>query len=213
MDTVKFLADKYFLNLKHPNPIEIPNMGRDDLGELFAELGFTTGVEIGTFDGVYAETLCRANPKLKLYCVDPWKAYPDYKPIESQIEFDKYYAVAKARLLPYNCEIIRDFSEKAAKKFEPKSVDFVYIDGNHKFKYIFNDLNLWSQKVRPGGIIAGHDYFNPKTQPPFRQTEVVEAVDKFVKDHKVKPLFVVGIRKIIPGMVRDKRRSFMWVKS
>lgn len=45
----------------------------------------------------------------------------------------------------------------AAPDFKPESLDFVYIDGDHKFKYVAEDISEWFWKK--GGMIAGHDYF------------------------------------------------------
>jgi hypothetical protein len=42
------------------------------------------------------------------------------------------------------------------------SLDFVYIDGNHRFEQVVADLAAWAPKVRPGGIVAGHDYLKAK---------------------------------------------------
>eukprot|EP00913_Durusdinium_trenchii_P031219 g29232.t1 len=37
-------------------------------------------------------------------------------------------------------------------------MDFVFIDGPHTYANVRNDLHLWEQRVRPGGIVAGHDF-------------------------------------------------------
>jgi hypothetical protein len=39
-----------------------------------------------------------------------------------------------------------------------ESLDFVYIDANHKYDAVKKDLELWYPKVRKGGVFAGHDY-------------------------------------------------------
>lgn len=44
------------------------------------------------------------------------------------------------------------------KQFKDESLDFVYIDGNHSFQHVVNDLCEWEKKVKVGGIVAGHDY-------------------------------------------------------
>ena len=45
-----------------------------------------------------------------------------------------------------------------AKEFEDKSVDFVFIDADHRYESVKKDIVAWIPKIRPGGIIAGHDY-------------------------------------------------------
>jgi hypothetical protein len=71
MDALTFVATKYGLNLHARSPIEIPNVGRDDLARLFHLLGFQRGVEIGVEQGLFSEVLCQQNPGVELFCVDP----------------------------------------------------------------------------------------------------------------------------------------------
>jgi len=42
--------------------------------------------------------------------------------------------------------------------YKDKSLDFVFIDANHSYDSVINDLNAWFPKVKSGGHIAGHDY-------------------------------------------------------
>ena len=39
-------------------------------------------------------------------------------------------------------------------------LDWVFIDANHNYDYVRADIAAWTPKVRPGGIIAGHDYLD-----------------------------------------------------
>lgn len=52
-------------------------------------------------------------------------------------------------------------SAQTADKFEDKSVDFVFLDADHSYNSIRRDIEAWLPKVRPGGILAGHDYNLP----------------------------------------------------
>ena len=54
--------------------------------------------------GRYSEILCKANPELKLYCVDPWAPIDNKYPGERQQEIYNYTV---NRLKPYNATIIR----------------------------------------------------------------------------------------------------------
>lgn len=67
-------------------------------------------------------------------------------------------------------------SVEAAQEFEDGSIDFVFIDGDHTYPSVANDLNAWVRKVRPGGIIAGHDY------DEYWKNHVIAAVDDFFGD-------------------------------
>ena len=42
--------------------------------------------------------------------------------------------------------------------FEDEYFDFVFIDADHKYESVKQDIEDWYPKVRKGGILAGHDY-------------------------------------------------------
>ncbi len=58
-------------------------------------------------------------------------------------------------------ETIRGSSSESARFFEDGSVDFVFIDADHVYDRVKEDILAWLPKVKPGGIIAGHDYNAP----------------------------------------------------
>lgn len=213
MDTFTYILQKYNLRHRREFFLEIPNMGRDQLAQLFGELGFTTGVEIGVDRGAYSEVLCKANPTLHLYSIDPWKATvydPDFAAVnEKQSFFDGCYAEAKKRLTPYNCTIVRKTSMEALVDVADNSLDFVYIDGNHDFVNFTNDLHYWLKKIRVGGIISGHDYAYFSYRKFNHVKRVIEA---YFRCYRMIPYFVVGAFTCDPGMIRDRYRSWFWVK-
>jgi hypothetical protein len=224
MNTLDYILDKF--NIVYPEveycadgegevihtkmPIEIPNFGRDQLAVLFAELGFTMGAEIGVEQGVYSEILCRANPKLKLYSIDAWKAYRGYRDHTRQEKLDMFYKITQARLSGFNYELIRKFSMDAVKDFKDNSLDFVYIDGNHDFLNVTNDIYHWSKKVRPGGIISGHDFV--KRRDEMAHVHVRMVLNGYTDAYKIRPWFVLGREAVVEGEIRDGSRSWMWVK-
>jgi hypothetical protein len=211
MDTLQYILDRYQLreNLSDPMPIPIRGMSRYDLGPLFHALGFTQGAEIGVWKGRFSNALLQANPNLHLYCVDPWVPYPEYWDHTRHDTIGGAYNIAMATLAGQNCNIIRKFSVDAAKDVPDGSLDFVYIDGNHSFQSVVNDLCEWSKKVRVGGIISGHDY---KDFGSGTFIDVVEAVHGFVGANHIRPWFVLGRARARRGEARDVPRSFMWVK-
>lgn len=52
-------------------------------------------------------------------------------------------------------------SIKAAKLFEDKSLDFVFIDGSHTYEAVTEDLAAWFPKIKQGGVMTGHDFDFP----------------------------------------------------
>jgi predicted O-methyltransferase YrrM len=151
---------------------------RIELAEHFNKLGFKTVVEIGTADGRYAEILCQKIPMLDmLYTIDPYIPYNGNW--RSQDYQNKAYQKAKSRLEKYNAQIINKTSMDALQDFDNGDIDAVFIDGDHHFDYVMEDIIAWSRKVKKGGIVSLHDYYS------FSSGGVVEAVDAYVKAHNI----------------------------
>jgi hypothetical protein len=216
VDTYDYIIKKYNITIGKQYFIEIPQMiGSVDLAKLFAELGFTQGVEIGTDQGVYAEILLKTIPNLHLDCIDPWKAgayergqQPESK--EKQEFFDSRYQETKERLKPYEdkmVDIFRMTSMEALKEIEDNSSDFVYIDGNHDFINVAQDMHYWLKKVRPGGILAGHDYVR---YPSRKFNHVQKVVNAYMTTYHLLPVFLVTPTN--KGLKRDRYRSWFIVK-
>lgn len=95
--------------------------------------------------------------------------------------------------------------------FTKESLDFVYLDGDHCFNSIVQDVWHWAHKVRHGGMIAGHDYFN--TSPTSKNTvcNVAHAIDAYTKVAGVKNWYIFG-EAINPIDKNDRYPSWMWVK-
>jgi len=125
--------------------------------------GCKKGAEIGVLNGAFSECLLRNFPNLELYLVDPWKHYPkkdydDFNNFSQDIQDARYNLVKTLFNDKENVSILRMTSMEAVKHFEDELLDFVYIDANHKYEYVKQDIQEWSKKVKPGGIISGHDF-------------------------------------------------------
>lgn len=178
-----------------------------DLIKHFASLGFTRGAEIGVAEGHLSEAMFKAIPNLHLFCVDIWSPYPGNAWSGSKERNDSHYKKTVERLVNYNATILREMSMDAVKKFDDESLDFVYIDANHSFDYVIQDLIEWSKKVRRGGIVSGDDYYH------FRKAGVIEAVDAYTKAHGIK----FSLTDPYPDKIKDRgsqeQPSFWWVKT
>jgi len=218
MNVYDYIINKYKIEVGNQYIIDIPNMVREDLAKLFAELNFKIGVEVGVDKGDYSEILCKANPQAKIYGVDPYErvAYePNIKPHEAGIwetqeGFDDNYQNAVKKLSPCkNYTLIKKYSSEALNDFEDKSLDFVYIDANHDFPNFIYDLHSWLKKVKMGGIMSGHDYA-PYSYRKFNH--VKRALEAYARSYRMIPFFVVGRYDQIEGEKREKFRSWLWVK-
>ena len=196
---------------RNGSPYEIPNCSRDDLPEFFKAMGFTVGAEIGTYKGEFAEKFGKVG--LKLYCIDPWRIYKDYGNPRGQARLDFQFEHTQRVLAPYpNCEIIRKTSMEAIEDFEDESLDFVYIDGNHEFRYIAEDLVEWTKKVKKGGIVSGHDYFFTKTGTGQDIWHVAYVLNAYIGAFGIKDWYLLGRKHPKEGEKRDKWRSWMFFK-
>jgi hypothetical protein len=212
MTTYEKILAKYKIKRGNQYVIEIPNMDSINLAELFAELGFRTGVELGVDRGEYSKILCDSNKDLKLFCVDPWipDAYEKGTYINEPPEyFNQCFEETKETLKGCNAVLVRKMSADALKDFEDNSLDFVYIDANHDFPNITFDLHNWLKKVKEGGIIAGHDYANFSYR---KFNHVKRALDAYARCYRMIPLFVCGTTNVNTRLKRDHFRSWFWVK-
>jgi predicted O-methyltransferase YrrM len=115
-----------------------------------------TGVEIGVFKGNHALMMLENLNIKKLYLVDPYK----YKGLfGKEINFMDAYNEAKEKLHHHSdkIEFILDTSEMAIKKINEK-VDFIYIDGNHRFNYVLKDILMYNKILKKDGLLQGHDF-------------------------------------------------------
>lgn len=160
---------------------------------MLKERGAKRGVEVGTDHGKYAQQLCEGIPDLELYCVDPYKAYTEGEITHSQEEVDQIYKEAQRRTLHNNCLIIRKTSMEAVQDIPYNSLDFVFIDGNHEYDYVLEDITEWTKRVKAGGIVCGHDY----KLDAINKYGVIEAVNKYVHDNNIAPWFILQKRGLV----------------
>jgi len=193
--TEEYIANKYGIDLIN-SIIQIP-INRFELLGLFAELECATGVEIGVNNGRFAKRMCETIPNLIYYGVDPYQTYDGYEIVTHSATYRRSLMKATDAVRGYNATIIKDFSALAYKIFDDSSVDFVYIDGNHDFEYVFSDILLWYPKIRSGGIISGHDY-----KDSF-DSAVKRAVDWCVSLFHINRLFITS---------KERDISWFWIK-
>jgi hypothetical protein len=176
---------------------------RDELPQYFKEMGYTTGAEVGVYLGEFIEKFCKAG--FKMYGIDPYAAYDNYRKHPQEQDFEKMYWKSKELLESHGGTLIRKTSMEALNDIPDDSLDFVYIDANHSIRYAVEDIYEWYRKVRVGGVISGHDYFVDKHNPYWiRACHVKLAVDACVEIFKVKDLQVIG--------EGDRHPSWLWIK-
>lgn len=120
------------------------------------------GVEIGSYAGESAKIFVESGKIKTLYCIDPWE--PNYYSNRQQIAAESQFDKLQSR---YNSLIIK--CKGTSEYWLPElqrigvSPDFIYIDGNHKSKFVEHDIKMALKILNGQGIICGHDYGNIKT--------------------------------------------------
>lgn len=126
-------------------------------------------VEVGSFLGkssiFMALMLKQLNKNIRFDCVDLWDigdwSDPNHKEIIDSVGGDFYKAFCK-NLIECGVEDIinpiRLSSLEASKLYKDNSLDFICIDGSHKYEDVLDDLNAWYPKVKNTGIIMCDDY-------------------------------------------------------
>lgn len=138
------------------------------------------GAEIGVWKGELSQAVLSTFPRLHMILVDPWEQSTDGGGITGGTI--DVLANAKAEAF-HNLSEFRDRvavmetqSSVAAKKIEPCLLDFVFIDARHDYENVKVDLQTWYPKVRPGGLVCGHDYSRHKKG-------VIRAVHELADEH------------------------------
>jgi len=149
-----------------------------------------TFLKIGTFGGHLAvEIMNICNPQ-KLYCLDPYESYEEFRDAVRQEQLADIFAEARERLASFGerVEFVRMYSEHAAKNFADDALDFVYIGGTGKYEYVLKDFQCWYPKIRQGGIIAANTGVEDEG--------VVRAASDFAESAGAK-LYQIGLQCVI----------------
>jgi hypothetical protein len=135
-----------------------------------------TAVEVGVAEGHYAATFLSMWPG-KYVMVDRWSHVAGYEDVmngpDAEHEDRFRQAMEVAARHAGRVHVMRADSLVAAGQFDDRSLDFVYIDGDHSYAGCKADILAWAPKIKVGGVLAGHDYYN---RPPFEVRRAVAEV-------------------------------------
>ena len=184
MNKIDYIKDKYGVD---GEIMKLPISRWKEWPLLLAELGIKKAVEVGTYKGKFAEVLCNFIPDLDLTVVDAWKVYGGYKDYgENDLENEAYKQTCE-RAGKKGFKIVKGWSNEVVNQFADESLDYVFIDGNHDFEHVVEDVSIWSKKVKTGGIVSGHDFFKNHR----KNFGVIEAIPAWCKAKDISPLFIV----------------------
>jgi hypothetical protein len=147
--------------------------------------------EVGVEKGINAAEMVQKMNISKLYLIDDYLPYTDYLggfcPPGIQ---EEVYRVMFKNLTPHLDKIvfITRSSTLAVKLFADDFFDFVYIDGNHNYDSVKQDISIWFPKVKKGGILGGHDFDVRNIE----RQDVTEAVKDFTKENNLEYMVFLG---------------------
>lgn len=138
------------------------NSDRQALAEMF----YGIGVEVGVANGDFATKILTHNLVNLLYGVDPYEPHQGYTDYTRGTTFNNMRKNSIEQLKPFGARhaFIYRYSMDAVKDFADDSLDFVYIDANHHYDQVMEDITEWTKKVKKGGFVAGDDYIKEVEQ-------------------------------------------------
>lgn len=129
------------------------------------------GAEIGVFEGHTSAVLLRELPNLQLWMVDRWQAprpgdrywqdpYMRQVP-QQQMDLARQSAHRATEFARDRRTVLIAEQAAAAESVADASLDFVFLDADHSLEGTREAIDTWWPKVRPDGIVAGHDLDYP----------------------------------------------------
>ena len=134
-----------------------------------------TIVEVGSWKDMSALILASSAPSARVFCVDTFEGSQETWQEDNKQDIFSIFRHNTKSMGFYHVNIFPLVmpSHVAATIFPQDSIDMIFIDGDHRFTPFQTDLTLWEKRVKPGGIICGHDCNAKFTQfSTFWQTEI-----------------------------------------
>lgn len=146
--------------------------------------------EVGCYQGDFSKEILKNLTPKEFHMVDSWgrhlPQYKDYRFLEKNDGWEKLYDEIKRNFNLKNVCIHRKQSMECVNEFPDKYFDFVYIDADHSYQSVKNDILAWSRKVKDGGILSGHDYIMNSVK---QALEEVRGEDYFLTKERMKSWF------------------------
>lgn len=132
--------------------------------DMIQQNDYKIGAEIGCMVGNTTYRLLKHCPDLRLYAVDLWKNRQDIFTVDSrevydQWDFSQIKKVFDRQTAPYvdRLHVMRGISWDMAMYVQEEELDFVFIDADHGYESVLKDIKAWTPKLKPGGLLSGHD--------------------------------------------------------
>ena len=156
-----------------------------EIRDIIMQRGLKIIAEVGMYEAKHAANVLEvaASTLEKYYWIDPWAEYAELGQSESMdmkmkaLTRKRWDSMARmvysfATAYPEMVRVIRLPSVDAAGLFADAVFDLVYIDADHSYLPLLEDIISWLPKIKDGGIISGHD-FTPRWPDVCRVVEEV----------------------------------------
>lgn len=105
--------------------------------------------EVGVQEGINAVQILKRTLPKQLHLIDPWNL--------------RYYESVKEMMAGKPVTLHRGRSMEIGRNFPDNFFDWVYVDANHLYEFVSEDLHFYYRKIKHGGILAGHDFSRPNS--------------------------------------------------
>lgn len=125
------------------------------VSDLINHYDYKTYAEIGVEKADTTSYVLKNCKNLKrIYAIDN---YPVYEQCTAEMQEERYNQ-SKHRLDDKKVTFLKVSSVEAARRV-PNNLDIVFLDANHRYEFIKQDIAVWYPKLRVGGILIGHDFY------------------------------------------------------
>lgn len=158
------------------------SQGLLDLASEFPEN--TIMAEIGSYAGESIELFFKSGRVKQIFAIDPWKGNYNYATSPQISDFVLVENAFDERIKNKNVVKLKMTMKEALDSDLLPELDVVYIDGNHEYNCVLEDIKLSLQKIKSGGIICGHDYaYRGHPDVERAVNTVFEKPDRIFSDH------------------------------
>jgi hypothetical protein len=137
------------------------------------------GAELGVASGRFSLFLCNIMKDMHMTAVDLWAPQPGHDAVaggetyagwKHEKAYETLREIARTQYYAGRLDLLRMRTDDAAREIPDASLDFVFVDADHSYEGCKADIVNWAPKVRPGGIVSGHDYGWPTVSQAVGET-------------------------------------------
>jgi len=143
----------------------------DLLASWINDRDFKRVAELGVFDGYTLRNILEKCPDIeRLIGVDTWEHPDKYdclapkgersREVYETTDQEANYTLTLKNIEGYSdkVELLKMTTLEASKEFDDGYFDLVFIDADHSYEGVKNDILTWYPKIRKGGLLCGHDF-------------------------------------------------------